>query len=63
VSFGQTAGQALDRTPHYAAMAHLEQSLRQASAIESPVRLTIAQMIGCFEPPPNSGKKTGPPDE
>lgn len=60
-SFGPTAGQALDRTPHYAAMAHLEKSLRQASVIETPVRLTIAQMIGCFEPPPNPAIRPGPP--
>ncbi len=47
-SCSQAAGHPLDRTPLYAAMAMLEKSLRQASGIESPVRLTIAEMILIF---------------
>lgn len=39
----------LDRTPLYTAMARLEQSLRHATGIETPVRLTIAQMMVYFE--------------
>ena len=48
-SCNQTAGHTLDRTPLYTAMAALEKSLRQASGIESPVRLTVAEMILVFE--------------
>jgi hypothetical protein len=48
-SCSQGVGHPLDRTPLYAAMAMLEKSLRQASGIESPVRLTIAEMILVFE--------------
>ena len=47
-SCGQADGHPLDRTPLYAAMAMLEKSLRQASGIENPVRLTIAEMILVF---------------
>jgi hypothetical protein len=39
----------LDRTPHYIALANLEKALRNATGIETGVRLTIAQMIVCFE--------------
>ncbi|MBC2737418.1 MAG: hypothetical protein HF981_23860 [Desulfobacteraceae bacterium] len=47
---GQPAGESpLDRTPHYIALANLEKVLRNATGIETPVRLTIAQMIVCFE--------------
>lgn len=42
-------GHPLDRTPLYRAMAHLEKSLRHAAGIDTPVRLTVAQMIVCFE--------------
>lgn len=42
-------GHALDRTPLYRAMAHLEKSLRHATGIDLPVRLTIAQMIVSFD--------------
>jgi len=42
-------GHPLDRTPLYRAMAHLEKSLRQTTGIDIPVRLTVAQMIVCFE--------------
>ena len=45
----QADGHPLDRTPLYTAMAMLERSLRQASGIETPVRLTIAEMILVFE--------------
>ena len=45
----QLEGHPLDRTPLYTAMARLERSLRQASGIDSPVRLTIAQMVLIFE--------------
>jgi len=47
---GQPVGEApLDRTPHYIALANLEKALRNATGIETGVRLTIAQMIVCFE--------------
>ncbi|MGD9332519.1 MAG: hypothetical protein PVJ53_14490 [Desulfobacterales bacterium] len=42
-------GNVLDRTPLYTAMANLEKSLRSTTGFETPVRLTIAQMIVCFE--------------
>jgi hypothetical protein len=42
-------GSPLDRTPHYIALANLEKALRIATGIETPLRLTIAQMIVCFE--------------
>lgn len=42
-------GSPLDRTPHYVALANLEKALRNATGIETPVRLTVAQMIVCFE--------------
>ena len=42
-------GHALDRTPIYKAMAQLEKELRQDSGIVLPVRMTVAQMIVCFE--------------
>jgi len=42
-------GHPLDRTPLYRAMAHLEKSLRHATGVDTPVRLTVAQMIVCFE--------------
>ena len=42
-------GHALDRTPIYTAMAQLEKKLRQASKITTPLRMTVAQMIVCFE--------------
>ena len=48
----------LDRTPLYRGMAQLEKSLRHASGIEDPVRLTVAEMIVCFDdnPPINHRK-------
>lgn len=46
---GQSGGPPLDRTPLYTAMARLEKSLRQASGVDSPLRLTIAQMVLIFE--------------
>jgi hypothetical protein len=42
-------GHPLDRTPLYAAMAQLERSCRQLSGVETPVKLTIAQMILIFD--------------
>ena len=51
----QTAGHPLDRTPLYTAMATLEKSLRQSSGIESPVRLTVAEMILVFEDRADAG--------
>ena len=48
-SHGQSSGHPLDRTPIYTAMARLERTLRRNSGIEAPVRLTVAQMILCFE--------------
>jgi hypothetical protein len=50
-TYGQADGHPLDRTPLYTAMAGLERSLRQASGIDRPVRLTIAQMILLFGAP------------
>lgn len=43
------SGHPLDRTPLYTAMAHLEKRLRHLTGIDTPVRLTVAQMIVCFE--------------
>ena len=51
----QADGHPLDRTPLYSAMAMLEKSLRRDSGIESPVRLTIAEMILAFENHLDSG--------
>lgn len=48
-SYRQNEGHPLDRTPIYKAMAQLEQGLRRNSGIGIPVRLTVAQMILCFE--------------
>lgn len=42
-------GHPLDRTPLYTTMAHLEKQLRHLTGIDTPVRLTVAQMIVCFE--------------
>lgn len=42
-------GSPLDRTPHYIALANLEKSLRAATGMETPVHLTVAQMIISFE--------------
>lgn len=42
-------GHPLDRTPLYRDMAQLEKSLRHATGIDTPVRLTVAQMIVCFD--------------
>ncbi len=42
-------GSPLDRTPHYIALAKLEKALRNATGIEMPVHLTVAQMIIGFE--------------
>jgi hypothetical protein len=42
-------GHPLDRTPLYRTMAHLEKALRHATGIDTPVRLTVAQMIVCFD--------------
>ncbi len=39
----------LDRTPHYIRMAHLEQQVRQATRWTGRLKLTVAEMIGCFE--------------
>jgi hypothetical protein len=50
-SHTNTGGFPLDRTPIYAAMARLEQALRRNAGITAPVRLTVAQMILCFEDP------------
>ncbi len=44
-------GPRLDRTPLYAAMAGLEQALRQAAGWEPPLRLTVAEMIAGFAAP------------
>jgi len=48
-SHRQNNGLPLDRTPIYSAMAQLEKALRRNSGIETPLRLTVAQMILCFE--------------
>jgi Fe-S-cluster containining protein len=42
-------GSPLDRTPHYIALANLEKAVRNATGIRTSVRLTVAQMIVCFE--------------
>jgi len=42
---GPSVVAALDRTPHYVAMARLEQQLRQASRYTGKIRMTIAQII------------------
>ena len=59
----QSEGQPLDRTPLYTAMAGLERSLRQASGIDSPVRLTIAQMVLIFEDAQPLAGKTADEDQ
>ena len=49
-AIGRTGnGSPLNRTPHYIALANLEKALRNATGIETPLRLTVAQMIVCFE--------------
>lgn len=50
-SGGRAGGQRLDRTPLYTAMASLEKALRNASGFALPIRLTVAEMVLCFEDP------------
>jgi len=48
-SYRENNGHPLDRTPIYIAMAQIEKELRLNSGIDTPVRLTVAQMILCFD--------------
>lgn len=42
-------GQRLDRTPLYTAMAELERELRRVSGFAGAIRMTVAEMMVCFE--------------
>lgn len=42
---GRNVTAALDRTPHYIALAQLEQQLRQATGFPGKIKMTIAQII------------------
>jgi hypothetical protein len=60
-SYRQNGGKPLDRTPIYRTLAGLEKTLRRDSGIESPVRLTVAQMILCFEDHTKLDETPSPP--
>jgi hypothetical protein len=44
--FGDREDVRLDRTPHYRALALLEQDLRKASGFAGRIRLSIAEILG-----------------